>query len=120
MRRGGGGVGAIEPGLGRGGVGPEGEVVGIAEVVEVGGDLGEAVGLGVPAFENKEAALGVVGEVVHAGGEDAAVGGLGEKADAAKAGGRDSDVEIGGEVEGDGLVGAVNEFVRGELLGGER
>src|ERR1700684_4325482 len=94
----------IKPGLVAGWVAPKGEIVGVAEVVEEVGHLRELVGLRVPAFEDEDAALRVVGEVVHAGGEDAAVRGLGEKADPSEAAGGDVDVEIRGKAQGDRLV----------------
>ena len=49
------GEGEIEPGLLRG-VGVESEIVGVAEVLEVGDDVGELVGLRVPAVEDVERA----------------------------------------------------------------
>jgi hypothetical protein len=77
--------------MGRG-VGPEGDVVWIAQVVEISDDVREGVGLRVPAIEDEDAAARVVGEVVHARGEDAAVGRLREEAHTAQAAGGDVDV----------------------------
>ena len=70
---------------------------GCGEVLKVRDDVCESVGLGIPAVEDVDDAIGVVGEVDHAGDEDAAVGGLGEEAGALDAGSGDSDVMVGGQ-----------------------
>src|SRR5579875_1751012 len=53
--------------------------------------------------------VGPEGEVVHAGDEDAVVGGFGEETDAAQAGGGNVKGEVAGEREGDGFARCVAE-----------
>ena len=83
------------------------------------GDAGKAVGGRVPAFEDEDGSEAIVGEVVHAGNEDAVVRREGEESHAVEAGSGDMDVEGIRQGEGDGSSGRVRESARG-LGGGKR
>ncbi len=100
----------VEPGLSFG-AGVEGEVIGVAQVLEVGDSAREGVACGIPAVEDVNGTAGIVGAVVHVGDEEAAVGRLGEEADAMQAAERDGDVEVAGEREGDGFAVGAGEFM---------
>ena len=76
------GEGKIEPAAVGRGIGPECQVVGIAQVVQIGRYMLEAQGTGVPSAKDEDRTAGVVGQVPHARGEDSPVGRLSQKADA--------------------------------------
>ena len=114
------GEGGVQPCLVRRGVGVEGEIVGVAQVLQVGRRTSKGVSLGAPAVEDEERAPGVVGAVVQVGNEEAAVGRGGEEARAVQATKGDIDAESAGKREGDALCRRERERVWGEgrLLGG--
>jgi hypothetical protein len=66
-------------------------------MVEIVRDVSESVCLCVPAVQDKDGASRVVGEIVHAGDEDATVRSLREKADSSQATGCNVDVEPVGQ-----------------------
>jgi hypothetical protein len=87
------GEGEIEPPL-TACVGIEGEVVGVAQMLEVRDGAGEGMALGVPAVQDVDRAAGVVGAVVHIGDEEAVVRRHGEEAHSMQAGKRDVDLKV--------------------------
>jgi len=101
----------VEPALLCRGIGVEGEIVGVAKVVEVAADLREAVRLLIPAFEDVDRAEAIVTEIVHRCNEDSAVWRFGEEADTLQTCSSDVDVEGIRKFEGDLLAGGVGKGV---------
>ena len=88
-------------------------------MIQVGRNVLEALGTRVPAVQDKDGSLGVVGQVPHAGGKDAAIGSLGQKADPVQTAGGHGDVQPGRKAQRDALSGGITQRVchQGRTLG---
>lgn len=98
--------------------GVEREVVRVAEVAEVGNDVGKGVRGGVPTVQDVDGAAVVVGAVEHVGDEDAVVWRSGHESGAAEALDGDVDGEVRRELEGDSAAVGEMDGVGGEGLCG--
>jgi hypothetical protein len=95
------------------GIGEEGEVVGIAKVIEIMRDVRETLRLLIPAIEDVNGAEAIVAEVVHAGDEDAPIGGFRKETHALEARGGNLNVKGFGKFQSDLFAGSIGQGMWG-------